>query len=211
MIIKRCLLITIVILSLALQACTVNAGGPKYPQYSIPVSPQAAQSFQQAMADAVAQGALTGEFSLTITEAHLTSTLALMLAQQNFSVALEPVAPAEAGEQEAQAEQSSSLVSNPQVYLQDGQIQIYGTLQFGLLSNTGRVILSVVPDAQGYMMIELTELDFGSLLLPDGLKSTISSALSNAINGVFGPITTKFRITNITIADGTMSLTGQTR
>ena len=85
MIIKKRLLITVVMLSLALQACTFNAGGPKYPQSSISISPQAAQSFQQAMADAVAQGALTGDFSLTITEAHLTSTLALMLAQQNFS------------------------------------------------------------------------------------------------------------------------------
>ncbi len=212
MFVKKYLLIMVVMLfSLALQACAFNAGGPKYPPYSIPISAEAAQSLQQAMADAVAQGALSGEFSLTISETHLTSVLALNLSQQNLAGAVEPVAPGEVAEQANPQEQITSIVSNPQVYLQDGQIQVYGTLQYGLLSSTGRVVLSVAPDAQGNMVFELTEMDFGSLLLPDGLKSTISAALSSAINGAFGSITTGFRLESITIADGTMILTGRTR
>jgi hypothetical protein len=210
MIIKKQLLITIVMLSLV-TACTFNAGGPKYPQASIPISPEAVQSLQQAMTDATAQGALSGEFSLTITETQLTSTLALNLTQQNLAGPAEPAAPGEVVEQPNPQEQIASVVSNPQVHLQDGQIQIYGTLQYGFVSATGRVVLTVAPDTQGNMMIELTEMDFGSLPLPDGLKSTVSSALTDSINGAFGPITTRFRIESITIADGSMILTGRTR
>ncbi len=212
MFVKKHLLIMVVMLfSLALQACTFNAGGPKYPQYSIPISAEAAQNLQQVVADAVTQGALSGEFSLMMTETHLTSTLALNLSQQNLVEAVEPLALGEAIEQANPQEQITSIVSNPQVYLQDGQIQVYGTLQYGLFATTGRVILSVAPDAQGNLVFELTEMDFGSLLLPDGLKSSISTALSSAISGAFGPITTGFRIESITIADGTMTLKGRTR
>jgi hypothetical protein len=205
MIAKKQLLITVVMLSL-LTACTFNAGGPKYPQTSIPVSPEAAQSLQQAVTDAAAQGALSGKFLLTITETQLTSYLAL-----NLAGPAEPIAPGETGEQPNPQEQIASVVSNPQVYLQDGQVQIYGTLQYGFVSATGRVVLSVTPDPQGNLTIELTEMDFGSLPLQDGLKSAVSSALTDSINGAFGPINTKFRIESISIADGEMILTGRTR
>jgi hypothetical protein len=205
MIVKKLLLITVMMLSL-LTACAFNAGGPKYPQTSIPISPEAAQSLQQAVTAAAAQGALSGEFSLTITETQLTSYLAL-----NMAVPAELAAPGETVEQPNPQEQIASVVSNPQVFLQDGQIQTYGTLQYGFLSATGRVVLSVTPDTQGNLTIELTEMDFGSLPLPDALKSTVSSALTDSINGAFGPISTQFRIESISIADGAMILTGRTR
>jgi len=205
MIARKRLLISVMMLSL-LTACAFNAGGPKYPQTPIPVSPEAVQSLQQAVTDATAQGALSGKFLLTITETQLTSYLAL-----NLAGPAEPAAPGETAEQPNPQEQIASVVSNPQVYLQNGQIQIYGTLQYGFVSATGRVILSVTPDTQGNLTIELTEMDFGSLPLPDALKSTVSSALTDSINGAFGPINTRFRVESIAIADGAMILTGRTR
>jgi hypothetical protein len=205
MIVRKLLLITILMLPL-LTACTFNAGGPKYPQTSVPVSPEAAQSLQQAVTEAAAQGALSGEFSLKITETQLTSYLAL-----NMAGAAEPGAPGETIEQPSPQEQMASVVSNPQVYLQDGQIQIYGSFQYGFLSATGRVVLSVTPDPQGNLVIELTEMDFGSLPLPDALKSTVSSALTDSINGAFGPISTRFRIESISIVGGSMILAGRAR
>jgi hypothetical protein len=205
MIVKKQLLIPIVILTL-LTACTFNAGGPKYPQASILVSPESAQSLQQAVTEAAAQGALAGEFSLTITETQLTSYLVF-----NLAGSTEPAAAGEVAEQPNPQEQMVSVVSKPQVYLQDGQIQLYGTLQSGFVFATGRMVLNAAPDTQGNLKIELTEMDFGSLPLPDGLKSTVSSALTDSINGAFGPITTRFRIESLTIADGAMILTGRTR
>jgi hypothetical protein len=205
MIAKKLLLITLLMLSM-LTACAFNAGGPKYPQTSIPISSEAAQGLQQAVTEAAAQGTLSGEFSLAVTETQLTSYLAL-----NLVGTAEPAAPGETVEQPNPQEQIASVVSNPQVYFQNGQIQIYGTLQYGLVSATGRVVLSVTPDTQGNLTFELTEMDFGSLPLPDALKSTVSSVLTDSINGAFGPITTRFRIESISVADGSMILTGRTR
>jgi hypothetical protein len=211
MLVKKRLLVAAVMLSLATLACAFNTGGPKYPQSSIPVSVEASQSLQQAVTDAVAQGMLSGEFTLTVTEAQLTSYLALNLNQENLAEPAEPVEPGDAAEQVNPLEQGASIVSNPQVYLQDGKMQMYGTLQSGLVSATGRMVLSVIPDVDGNMVVELTEMDFGPLPLPEGFKSIFSTTLSDVINGAFGPITAGFRIENITIADGTMTLTGRTR
>jgi hypothetical protein len=198
-------------LSLATLACAFNTGGPSYPQSSVPISAEASQSLLQAVTDAVAQGALSGKFSLSVTETQLTSYLALNLNQGTMAQAGEPVEPGDSTELVSPLEQEASIVSNPQVYLQDGQIQFYGTFQSGFVSATGRVVLSVTPDADGNMTVELTEMDFGPVPLPDGFKSVLSSALSDVIRGVFGPITTDFRIENITITNGKMTLTGQTR
>jgi hypothetical protein len=163
------------------------------------------------MAEAVAQGALSGNFSLQLTEEQLTSTLAINLSQQNLVQPNEPIAPGEMAEPSVPQEQTNPLVSNPQVFLRDGQMQVYGTLQYGLLSTTGRVILTVVPDAQGNLVLDLVAADFGSMPIPESLKTTISSALSLPLNSAFGPITSGFRVETITIADGLMTLKGKNR
>ncbi|MCX6064990.1 MAG: hypothetical protein NT121_04450 [Chloroflexi bacterium] len=97
--------------SLALQACTFLVGRPKYHQYSIPISKEATQCLQQARVDSVAQRALSGEFSLRITEAHLTSIQAINLFQQNLVGAGEPAAPGEVAKQANQQEQITSIAS----------------------------------------------------------------------------------------------------
>jgi hypothetical protein len=174
------------VLMFALFACTLNIGGPEYPEIRIPISTEAVTSMQESIAQAVANGAISGEVTLTITEEQLTSYLTFKLATQ-----------------------SKPFITDPQVTLRDGQIQIYGTAQSGYFEATVRIVFSPSADAEGKLVIELTEADFGPLPVPAGLKDAITAIISEAYTGALGPIATGFRLESIEIVDGIMSLTGR--
>jgi hypothetical protein len=186
MLIQIRLVFTALALTLATLACMINIGGPTYPTPSIPVSTEAVESLNQAIQTAVAAGAESGKVTLGITETQLTSYLAFKLQTQ-----------------------SSPFITDPQVYLRDGQIQIYGTASQGYFQASVNFILTAGVDEQGQLKIELTSADFGPLPIPDGLKETATAIIKEAYTGSLGPIATGFRLESITIADGAMVIVGR--
>jgi hypothetical protein len=180
------LLASLLILIFATLACTINIGGPAYPDQSIPISTDAAGELQSAIQTATVVGAATGQETLVVTESQVTSYLAARLMSQ-----------------------PQPLFTKPQVYLRDGQIQIYGTAQQGYFQANIKIVLTASVDAQGQPKIELASADFGPLPVPTGLKDFISSAVQEAYTGTIGPVATGFRLESITIADGTMTLVGR--
>jgi uncharacterized protein YpmS len=180
------LIFAAIILVMAVLACTINIGGPDYPAPAIPVSTEAVGEMQSFMETSVAAGESSGQIVLTFTESQLTSYLnSRLLAQPN------------------------PLVTNPQVYLRDGQIMMYATFKKNIFTATARIILNAGVDEQGKLKIELVSADFGPLSTPNGLKEIISSAIQEAYTGALGPVATGFRIQSVTIADGTMTIVGQ--
>jgi hypothetical protein len=175
-------------LTLAILACTMNIGGPDYPTPAIPISTEAVGELQSSLETAVAAGAESGQISLTFTEPQLTSYLYNKLQAQ-----------------------SQPLITNPQVYLRDGQLQVYGTARKSYFEATARIILSVGVDEQGQLKIVLSSADFGPLPVPNGLKEIISTTIQEAYTGALGPIATGFRLQSVTITDGTMTIVGQTK
>jgi hypothetical protein len=188
MIAQKKIIFTALTLMLATLACIINIGGPTYPTPAIPVSTEAVESLNQAIKTAVAAGVDSGVVMLVITETQLTSYLAFKLQTQN-----------------------SPFISNPQAYLRDGQIQIYGTATQGYFQVTANFILTAGVDEQGQMKIELTSADFGPLPVPDGLKEAATAIIKEVYTGSLGPIATGFRLESITIADGAMVIVGQTK
>jgi hypothetical protein len=182
------LLIGGIALALAVMACKMNIGGPGYPTPGIPVSTEAVGELKSSFATAVAAEAISGEISLTITEPQLTSLLYYQLQTQ-----------------------TQLLITNPQVYLQDGQLQVYGTASNSYFEVTARIILNAGVDNQGQLLIELTSADFGPLPVPEGLKEIITTSIKEAYTGALGPVATGFRLQNISIADGLMTITGRTK
>ena len=181
--------ITILILPLALAitlACTIFVGGPAYPQPPIPVSTEAVTSLQDQIKAAVEAGAVSGEVTLRISETQLTSYLAFKTQQD-----------------------ANPLLTNPQVYLRDGQMKIYGKSQQGnFVANVG-IILSVGQDDQGLPKLQLVSADFGPFPLPGGLNDAITALIEEAYTGSLGPVATGFRLQSITIADGVMTVVGR--
>ena len=186
---RKLLLFTgISILVLAILACTINIGGPAYPDQHITVSTEAAGEIQSVVQTAVAAGAETGQISLVLNETQLTSYLAYYLAAM-----------------------SKPVFTDPQVYLQNSQIQIYGTASQGYFQATVSIVLTAGVDDQGQLKVVLTSADFGPLPVPAGLKDTVTAAIQEAYTGAIGPVATGFRLKNITIANGTMTITGMTK
>ncbi len=167
-------------------ACTISAGGPTNPQPTIPVSTEAIGSLEDQVQSAQATAVQSGQINLSITEPQITSLLAAKLDKQ-----------------------ADPLIRNPQVYLRDGQIQVYGVAQKGDIEANVRIVFTVAFDPEGKPVITITSADFGPVPAPAGLNDTISGFLDEMFTGSFGPAATGLRLETINIADGVMTLTGK--
>ncbi len=179
-------LLSILILILSSMACNMFIGGPEYPDGQIPVSTEIAGSVEEQLKQAVESAQQTGTLSFSITEAQLTSLLAQRLAS----------------EQEA-------FLTEPQVYLRDNEIQIYGKAQQGPFTANVRIALVAMVDGSGQPSITVKSVDFGPLPAPEELNKTISAMVNEAFTGALGPAATGFRLETITISNGLMTLTGR--
>jgi len=186
------------LLSLALMslACTVFVGGPDYSSLPpIPVSTEAIESIQAELQRAIEAGAQTGVITINLTEPQITSYLAARL-QTDPSL---------------QQTDKKPLITEPQVYLRDGQMQIYGKTQQGMFAANIGIIVSMGVDANGQPQIEVVSADFGPFPAPEGLKDAITAMVKEAYTGSLGPVATGLRIESVTTANGIMTLTGRIR
>jgi len=177
-------------------ACTIFVGGPDTSTLpSIPVSAEAAESIKDEMKRAFEAGLETGVVTFNLTEPQITSYLALRLQT----------------DQALQQSDKTPLISDPQVYLRDGQMQIYGKTQQGIFAANIGIIVSVGVDEAGQPKIDIVSADFGPFPAPKGLKDAISAIIREAYTGSLGPVATGLRIQTIAIANGVMTITGRIR
>jgi len=177
-------------------ACTVFVGGPDYSDLTpIPVSAEAAQSLRDGIKKSFEDGLQTGVVTITITEPQITSLLALRI------------------ETDPNMQQSDQqpIITEPQVYLRDGQMKIYGKTQQGMFAANIGIILSVDVDELGQPKIEIVSADFGPFPAPEGINDAITALIEEAFTGSLGPVATGLRIETITIADGIMTVNGRIR
>lgn len=194
----RTLALPLFLLSLVLTslACTVFVGGPDYSSLPpIPVSGEAAESIKEELRRAFEAGAQTGVITINLTEPQITSYLAVRM-QTDPSL---------------QQSDKKPLITDPQVYLRDGQMQIYGKTQQGMFAANIGIIVQVSVDAEGKPQIDITSADFGPFPAPEGLKNAITAMVEEAYTGSLGPVATGLRIETISIANGIMTITGRIR
>jgi hypothetical protein len=180
--------LSILSLTLASLACTVFVGGPDYPSTPIAVSTEAVGSLDDQVHAAQTAAAQNGMMTLSVNETQITSLLAAKL--------------------DAQAD---PFIRNPQVYLRNNEIQVYGKATQGNLEANVRIVLAASIDAEGKPVITVTSADFGPLPAPEGLNKTISALLDEAFTGALGPAAVGLRLESITIADGVMTLAGRVK
>ncbi|OGN75864.1 MAG: hypothetical protein A2X25_01600 [Chloroflexi bacterium GWB2_49_20] len=182
---KNPLFVAFVVLFISM-ACMINVGGPDYPASQIPVSTDELTSMEEQFQAAVSAGTQTGQVTLFITESQLTSFLANKLDSQE-----------------------NPYITQPQAYLQNGQIQIYGTVVKGFLKATASIVLTASIDPDGKLLLELSSADFGPLPVPDSLKEVITTLVTEAYTGSLGPVATGFKVESIVIANGAMMVVGR--
>jgi hypothetical protein len=182
---KRLILASIVLLASAM-ACRINLGGPTPSGQPIPISTDAAGSLQQEFEQALQSSEQGGQLTLTINETQLTSLLAAKLSSR-----------------------PDPIITEPQVYLQDGQIQIYGKAATGYFEANVGIILTASVDPNGQPLLEITSADFGPIPVPEDMTSAISAMVQEAYTGALGSLATGFKLESIVIAEGLMMLTGR--
>ncbi|MEZ0395886.1 MAG: hypothetical protein ABWK53_05600 [Anaerolineales bacterium] len=182
------LLLAAATLAAAILACTIDVGGPAYPSETIPVSTQAVGEMRTAIQTAVAAATESGQLTIIISETQLTSYLTYKFESQ-----------------------ANPIFRNPQVYLRNNQIQIYGTARSGYLQATARVVMAPAIDENGKLYLELVSADFGPLPIPEGLREAVTAVISEAYTGALGPVATGFRLQTIIVAEGYMLLIGTIR
>jgi len=168
------------ILALASLACNLPLGGPKPPGDPIPVSEAAAEELENIWKSV---DLANGQVELVITEEQLTSFVALKLAS-------DPDTP----------------IQEPQIYLRDGQVQIYGIARTENFSTPALIKLTPSLDADGRPVFTISEADFGPLPVPEALLETLSSNLNAALIGQLETLVPGVRITRLAIADGELTI-----
>jgi hypothetical protein len=184
---KLYLIFFLVLLMLTSLACTIFVGGPDYPTQTVPVSADEVQSMQTQIEQAFLSGAESGIVTLQITESQLTSFMTQKL-----------------------NEQSSPPFTDPQVFLRNDQMQMYGKVNRGMFAANVLITMNVnIDPTTGMPKIEIASADFGPFPAPEGLNSAISAVIDEAFTGSLGPVAIGFRLESIAIADGIMTMTGR--
>jgi hypothetical protein len=172
-------------LAIASLACAVSVEGPTPPGPAIPVSTEAAGELTELWKTAAANP-VDGQVSIVVTETQLTSFLAAQL-----------------------AEAKETVVSNPQVYLRDNKIQIYGTAKAGSVTTTVSAAFSTTVTEEGTLQLQVASANFGPVSLPPDLLARLSIMLNDGLTGSLSDMAIGVKITSVTILDGQMTLVGK--
>jgi len=183
---KYSIYLSIILLIFSTLACSVFIGGPEFPEERVPVSAEEVLSLKEQIEAALLAGTETGLATIQITEPQLTSYLTFKM-----------------------AEQEEPPFSNPQVFLRDGQMKIYGKVDRSFWNANVLVILNVLIDEEGQPKLEIASADFGPFEAPNGLKQTLTAIITEAYTGSLGPVATGFRLESITIENGLMTVIGR--
>jgi hypothetical protein len=176
-------------LMLASLACSVFVGGPAYPEQTVPYSAEEALSMREQLEQALLTGAETGIVSLQITESQLTAFIAEKMAQQ-----------------------ANPPFTDPQIFLRNGQMQMYGKITRGWFTANMLIVMNVsVDEITGQPKIEIASADFGPLPAPEGINSAMTAIISETFTGTLGPVAVGFRLESIAITDSIMTMTGRIR
>jgi len=175
-------------LILATLACQLQLGGPRPPSPPVEIPPDASTLLEQAWSSAVDAAGQTGEITLTVDEPQLNG-----LVQEKLEAEVNPT------------------ILQPQVFLRQGQIQLYGISTQGPVR--ARIHVSIQPEvnADGQLEFEIPSAEFGPFPAPQALKEAVSRSINELFTGTVGPLAIGFRVNSVDISDGRMAIVATIR
>ena len=169
-------------------ACTFDIGGPEPPGSPISIEPAAALEVQDTWQAALSDAALNGQISVILNETQMTGFIAQRL-----------------------QESEHPLLMEPQIYLRENTIQIFGTIERVMLR--GNILISIKPEItdDGDIQFAISEASLGPVPAPDALLAALSAMLTEAFTGSVGTLATGIKVNSLAIADGEMAIVGELR
>jgi hypothetical protein len=173
------------IITLISTACKISLGGNEPTAEPIPVSVDAAESIQTIIDSAIITDGQSKSVAFTVTEEQITSYAVLEMAKR-----------------------PESNISNPQIYLRDGKIDVYAIYTQEYFDINIHLTLQAEIDANNELLVKIETVDLGNIPAPKSLLDTISSLIDETITNSLLPASTGFRMETIYIADGMATISG---
>lgn len=187
---KQTKLITIIIFVLVLSslACNLGFGRQVTPEPLVPLVSEdiegVAESSAEPFQDAKSSEAIILEVSETQLTVLLTDELRNLVGDQ---------------------------ITNLQVYLRDGQIQIFGDLDNQGITAPVKVVIEVSVDLAGRPNLEVVSSSVGPFPVPGDLISEVESMMNKAFQEKIQSLAPNLHIEDIDIENGKMTIRGRTK
>jgi len=178
----------VLVLAGASVACSVFVGGPPMPDPAISASPDALQTLQSDLAQAMLEGLLNGTVALTFTEEQVTAYLASWLSAQK-----------------------NPILTDPQVDFGEQEIIVYGQAHPWIFVANAAAAVRFEVDNSGLPRVAISSVQVGPVPLPKVFRDSIAAAADEALTGYLGPVATGFRLESIDISGGLMTVSGRLR
>lgn len=170
----------------AILACNLPGNtGSTEPTETIPVSTEAVETLEGNLDAAATEVAASEEVSIVVTEEQLTSLVAFELAAMD-----------------------QPPVTDPQIFLRNGQIEAHGNLEQSGISAPLKMTATVSVNDQGKLEYQIVDATVGPLPLPDAIKDQLTGQLDQAVNQLT-PETSGVVFEDVVIGDGVMTITGR--
>ena len=168
----------------AMIACSIPTG-PDRPPTPILLTTEEIQQFEGDIKATLANPAQSGEVTVTITEQQLHSYLIAKLAE-------DPNLP----------------ITEPQVALADGQVEVYGKVnQSGVTANL-QVVLKPRIDENGSPKLDVASINLGPFPVPDTLRDRVQAMADDALADSLASAQGRFQVTNVVVTDEAVTITG---
>jgi uncharacterized protein YpmS len=184
----KVILLIIFVIVLSSLACNLSFGRQEKQGDAILVTTESVESLQESAQEAVEGAIQSGDIEFVITEAQLTSLLTFEL-----------------------QERIGDQISNLQVLLQDGQIQLFGDVDTQGISATVRVIVSVRVDPVGRPVLEVVSSSIGPFPVPGELVSEVEMLMNKAFQEKIDSMAPNMHIESIVIENGMMTIIGRSK
>lgn len=171
-------------------ACKLDAGGPLPPYDPVPVSTEAAEEMEKIVQNLESRHS-SSNLAFTLTEIQVSSFLVELLNNR-----------------------AGFTFSDPQVYLRNQQVEIYGRIDHPYLSADTCFIFRLLPNDDGSMKIYLVYGEIGMFRLPNEWLNGISNVLQEGIKiaqWIKGPFSSAMMIETVDISNGMITITGTER
>jgi hypothetical protein len=186
---KKTFLSIFLVLIFAALACNAGINPPAIPTGlpSIPtLDPNLSDKFEEEWQKSLVEALATGNFEVTITEGQLTE----FVNRKN-------------------SENPNSALSNIQVFLRDGQIQLYSAAENETGSATLQITASVSVNADGKLQADVISAQLGPFPVPEQMLEGLSNTLNDALSGQGTEASGTLQIETVEISDGFMTISGK--
>lgn len=154
----------------------------------IPITNESANNLRKDLTTAAESLVAGDRVTLVIDESEITSLIAMELAKQ-----------------------SDPIFYEPQIYLRDGEVQINGkVLQSGFMV-PAQMNLILTTDVDGQPQINIQSAKVGPLELPNSMMEELEGQIDSVFIRNIRPMIKDVYVESILIADGLLTIIGQTR